>query len=144
MKNSITNIDFCNEYKLPYKELLKLIIGLFSIPDVPPPPIDPLSILDAVKNPGLSPRKIAARIIARQSEACAPFGPLPSGSANVAEKMELIRVEEMVKAIQQDLRITVSVPPGIIINGTAISPAGPLPVVGTTVSPAHSAPAIAQ
>ena len=129
---------------LPLKDILKSILSIFKIPDVPTPPIDPISILGSIKNPGLSPRKIASNIIARQSEAGAPFGPLPSGSDNVAEKMEMIRVEEIIKSLQQDARITVSIPPGILVNGTAMSPVGPLPVIGTTASPTHIAPAIIQ
>jgi hypothetical protein len=130
---SITStINNINLGSLPVKDILKSILGSFKIPDVPPPPIDPLTILESAKNPGLSPRKIAAEIVARQSEAGAPFGPLPSGADNVAEKMELIRVQEIVKAIQQEARTTVSIPPGTLVTGTAISPVGPLPVVGIT------------
>ena len=141
MKNSVSNIGFGD---LPVKDILKSIIGIFKIPDVPPPPIDPISILGTVKNPGLSPRKIAAEIIARQSEAGAPFGPLPSGSDNVAEKMELIRVQEIVKALQQDARITVSIPPGITLIGSGLCAVGPVSIVGTTVSPAHVGFAVIQ
>lgn len=141
MISTITNINFGG---LPVKDILKSILGSFKIPDIPPPPIDPLTILETVKNPGLSPRKIASEIIARQSEAGAPFGPLPSGGDNVAEKMELIRVQEIVKALQQDARITVSVPPGILVTGTAISPVGPLPVIASTTSPAHVGQAVMQ
>lgn len=134
MKKSVVNISIKD---LPIKDILKAILGTFKIPDVPPPPIDPITILESAKNPGLSPRKIAAEIISRQSEAGAPFGPLPSGAANVAEKMELIRVQEIVKALQQDARITVAIPPGMLVTGTAASPAGPLPVISTTITPAH-------
>lgn len=141
MKNSVDNISMG---ELPVKDILKAIIGIFKIPDVPPPPIDPLSILTTVKNPGLSPRKIAAEIVARQAEAGAPFGPMPSGADNVAEKMELIRIQEITKALQQDARITVSIPPGIVGTGTAISPVGPLPVITSTTSPAHVGQAVMQ
>lgn len=126
------------------RDILSAILGIFKIPDVPVPPIDPAAILTTAKNPGISPRKVASEIIARQSEAGAPFGPLPSGADNIAEKMEFIRVQEMIKALQQDGRITVSIPPGILVNGVAVSPIGPLPVVGVTSSPAHIAYAVIQ
>lgn len=122
---------------LPFKDLLKSILSLFKIPDIPSPPIPPNLILKSLDNPCLSPRKIASNIISRQSEAGAPFGPMPSGNDNVAEKMEQIRVEEIIKAIHEDARVTVVIPPGILVNGTAMSPVGPLPVIGTTVSPFH-------
>lgn len=128
-----------------FKEIIKPIVGAFAIPDEPVPPVDPATILTgAPKNPGLSPRKTASTIIARQTEAGAPFGPLPSGADNVAEKMEIIRVQEIFKALQQEGRITVVIPPGILVQGTAISPVGPLPVIGTTTSPAHIGFAIIQ
>lgn len=141
MIGSISNINLGG---LPTKDIFKAILGTFKIPDVPPPPIDPVTILETAKNPGLSPRKIAAEIIARQSEAGAPFGPLPSGADNVAEKMEIIRIQEIIKALQQESRITVSIPPGILVYGFAISPVGPLPVVAQTVSPVHIAYGIIQ
>lgn len=126
------------------KDILKSIANVIvSVPNEPVPPIDPLTILQTVKNPGLSPRKIASEIIARQNEAGAPFGPLPSGADNVAEKMELIRVQEIVKALQQDARITVSIPPGIqILGATTTGP--PISVVGSTTSPAHIGYAVIQ
>jgi len=129
---------------IPFKDLLKSIIGVFKIPDVPAPPIPPYLILKSSFNPGLSARKTASNIIARQSEAGAPFGPMPSGADNISEKMELIRVEEIIKALLEDARITIVVPPGILVNGTAISPVGPLPVVGTTVTPFHQGYGVIQ
>ena len=131
MISSIFNIPIRD---LPTKDIMKAIVGTFKIPDVPPPPIDPQTIIETSKNPGLSPRKIGAEIIARQSEAGAPFGPLPSGADNVAEKMEIIRAQEIIKSLQQDARITVVIPPGTLVTGTAISPVGPLPVAGVTTS----------
>lgn len=138
---SIANIIVKN---IKSSDILKVILSIFTIPDVPVPPIDPTMILKTATNPGLSPRKIAAEIIARQSEAGAPFGPLPSGAENVAEKMELIRVQEMVKAFQQDARVTVSVPAGIAVISYIPSPVGPIPIPGTTVSPAHVSYAVIQ
>lgn len=129
---------------IPFKDLLKSIIGVFKIPDVPAPPIPPYIILKSSLNAGLSARKTASNIIARQSEAGAPFGPMPSGADNISEKMEQIRVEEIIKALQEDARITVVIPPGILVNGTAISPVGPLPVVGATVTPFHQGYGVIQ
>ncbi len=138
---STTNISIKD---IPFKDLLKSILGLFKIPDVPAPPIPPYLILKTSANPCLSTRKIASNIIARQSEAGAPFGPMPSGADNIMEKMELIRVEEIVRALQEDARITVVIPPGILVNGTAMSPVGPLPVIGATITPFHQGYGVIQ
>jgi len=48
--------------------------------------------------------------------------------------MERIRIEEIVKAIQQDMIISVGVPPGITLTATGISPAGPVTVFGSTIT----------
>ena len=116
------------------------IIGAFSkvlklqtvgAPTKLPPP---LILIGAQKRPGLSPTKIASRIISRKSEAGLPVGTLPSGSVAPDEIMERIRVEEIIKAIQQEMVITVAVPPGTTISGSGASIAGPVAVVGSTIT----------
>jgi hypothetical protein len=77
---------------------------------------------------GLSPTKIASRIITRKSEAGLPVGALPSGGVAPDELMERIRIEEIVKALQQDALITVAIPPGTTLTAAGASPAGPVTV----------------
>ena len=74
----------------------------------------PASILvcSAVQRPGLSAMLIASNIIRRQVEAGAPSGNAADGSANVAEAMERIRVEEMVKALKMDAGVQIGIPIG--------------------------------
>jgi hypothetical protein len=138
---SIANIAIKS---LKTKDILGAILSIFKIPDVPAPPIDPPSILTTATRPGMSPRKIWSNILSELPSAGAPFGPLPSGAENVSEKVLYIQTKEMIKALQQDARITVSIPPGILVNGFAMSPAGPIPVIAVTTSPAHVAYAVAQ
>lgn len=138
---SITNLAIKSISK---KDILSAILGIFKIPDVPVPPIDPASILKTASNPGLSPRKIWSDILSELPSAGAPFGPLPSGAENVSEKVLYIQTKAIIKALQQDARVTVSIPPGILVNGTAMSPVGPLPVIGVTASPSHLAYATIQ
>lgn len=138
---SIANIAIKS---LKTKDILGAILSVFKIPDVPAPPIDPASILTTATRPGMSPRKIWSNILSELPSAGAPFGPLPSGAENVSEKVLYIQTKEMVKALQQDARITVSIPPGILVNGVAMSPAGPIPVIAVTTSPAHVAYAVTQ
>ena len=100
-----------------------------------PPSIPTVLILTGVpKRPGLSPTKIASRIIARKSEAGLSVGTLPSGTVSSDEIMWRIAVEEIIKAIQEDAIITVGIPPGITLNASGISPAGPVNVVGSTIT----------
>ena len=109
------------------------VLSLSSVGGPPPVPT-PLMIIGVPLRAGLSPTKIASRIIARKSEAGLPVGALPSGGINPDEIMERIRIEEIVKAIQQDMIISVAVPPGITLTAAGISPTGPVSVFGSTIT----------
>ena len=109
------------------------VLNLSSIGGPPPVPT-PLILIGVPLRAGLSPTKIASRIIARKSEAGLPVGALPSGNINPDEIMERIRIEEIVKAIQQDMIISVAVPPGITLTAAGISPTGPVSVFGSTIT----------
>ena len=109
------------------------VLNLSSIGGPPPVPT-PLVLIGVPLRAGLSPTKIASRIIARKSEAGLPVGALPSGAINPDEIMERIRIEEIVKAIQQDMIISVAVPPGITLTAAGISPTGPVSVFGSTIT----------
>jgi len=101
-----------------------------------PLPVPTTLILVGVpRRPGLSPTKIASTIIARKNEAGLPVGALPSGSVSPDEIMERIRVEEIIKAFQQDALITVGIPPGLTVQAAGISPTGPVTVVGSSILP---------
>ena len=108
------------------------ILSLSSIGS--PMPIPTTLILVGVPlRTGLSSTKIASRIIARKSEAGLPVGVLPSGAISPDEIMERIRIEEIVRAFQEDAIISVAIPPGITITAAGISPAGPVSVFGSTI-----------
>jgi len=109
------------------------ILKLSSIGGPPPIPT-PLILIGVPSRPGLSPTKIASRIIARKSEAGLPVGALPSGGASPDEIMERIRVEELIKAFQQDAIVSVAIPPGITLTAAGISPTGPVSVFGSTIT----------
>jgi hypothetical protein len=94
----------------------------------------PLLLIGAPRRSGLSPTAIASRIISRKSEAGLPVGALPSGGVAPDELMERIRVEEIIKAIQQESVVTVVIPPGTTVTGSGASPAGPVTIVGTTIT----------
>ena len=84
------------------------IIGGFtkvlSLSGVGSPPTVPtvLILVGVPRRPGLSPTKIASRIIARKVEAGIPVGALPSGAVSPEELMWRIVAEEFVKAFQQE------------------------------------------
>ena len=100
----------------------------------PPSIPTPLILVGVPQRPGLSPTKIASRIIARKSEAGLPVGVLPSGGVSPDEIMERIRIEEIVKALQQEAIITIGIPPGITLTAAGIGPSGPVSVFGSTIN----------
>jgi len=106
---------------------LKPIGGNSSIPA-------PIIILGVPRRSGISPTKVASKIIARQSEAGIPVGALPSGAINPNEIMIRIMVEEIVKSLQEDAIIEVGIPAGTTLTASGASPAGPVSVVGSTIS----------
>lgn len=93
-------------------------------------------VSSAVKRPGLSAMMIASNIIRRQSEAGAPVGPAADGSRNIAEAMEVIRVEELLKAIHLDGKVEIAIPPGGITSvGTGANAGGPVVVTSINTAP---------
>ena len=109
------------------------ILSLSSIGSSPPIPT-PLILVGVPRRSGLSAVKIASRIITRKSEAGLPVGALPSGAVNPDEVMERIRIEEIIRAFQQEAIITVAIPPGTTLTAAGLSPAGPVSVFGTTIT----------
>ncbi len=102
----------------------------------PPPTIPtPLIMVGAPSRPGLSAIKIATKIIGRKAEAGLPVGALPSGTNNPDELMERIRVEEIIKAIQEDALVSVAIPPGLTITGAGANAGGPVAITGSSILP---------
>jgi len=100
----------------------------------PPPLPTPLILIGAPQRPGLSPLKIASRVIARKSEAGIPVGALDSGAVAPDEIMIKIMVEEIIRAIQEDSVISVAIPPGITLTASGVNAGGPIQVFGTTIT----------
>lgn len=109
------------------------ILSLTSIGSSPPIPA-PLILVGVPRRSGLSAVKIASRIITRKSEAGLPVGALPSGSINPDEVMERIRIEEIIRALQQEAIISVAIPPGTTLTAAGLSPTGPVSVFGSTIT----------
>lgn len=121
------------DFKNP-NSILKSLLGLFKIPNKSLSQAMPSAlILASTARPGLSPSKIAARIIQRQAEAGIPVGPLPSGEISPDEIMEKIRVEEMINAITSEMVVDVAIKPGTALQGTGGNAGGPVQVAGTVI-----------
>jgi hypothetical protein len=109
-----------------------LRVPTFGIPTTVP---IPLLLLGAARKTGLSPTKIASRIITRKSEAGIPVGALESGGVAPDEIMERIRVQELIRAFQTEGALTVVIPPGQALTAAGTGPTGPVTVFGATITP---------
>ena len=97
--------------------VIEVLKAAFTVPNKPITPLPPqLLVAGAILRPGLSPRTITSRIIARQSEAGAPSGDIYSESSNVMESMTTIMVEEIISALQLDAKIEIVIPPGVQVT----------------------------
>jgi hypothetical protein len=122
------NTDFKNP-----NSILASLLNLFKLPTSRSSSMPTPLILASTARPGLSPSKVAARIIQRQADAGIPVGPLPSGKVSPAEIMERIRMEEIIGAITSEMVIDVAIKPGTVIQGTGGNAGGPVQVAGSIV-----------
>ncbi len=115
--------------------IITIINNAFNIQSTPATPLPPpLLMLGAKLRPGLSPRKIASRIISRQSESGAPVGDIFSEDNNISESMEVIRVEEIVSAILMEAKVEITIPPGIPVQSLGVGFMGtPVNSLGSTI-----------
>lgn len=114
-------------------ETIKKVIEGVRLPLIKIPSI--LLVCSTINRPGLSAQLTAANIIRRQSEAGVPVGRLPDGSSNGYEAMEVIRVEEIFKAIKMDSRVDSSLPiGGIQFSGVGGNAGGPVVVQGFNIN----------
>jgi hypothetical protein len=129
INNDNRDLNFNN-----FNNIVKEILSFFKIPETIAPRIPPSTVVLSKSRPGLSPSKIAARIIRRQSEAGAPIGDLPDGTESITEKMEVIRVEEIINALTTEARITTAIEPNIQVVSTGANAGGPIVTNGQTVT----------
>lgn len=116
--------------------VLNTILAAFDIPVEPIAPLPPpMIITGAYLRPGLSAKTIAARIISRQSEAGRQVGDIFADGPNVEESMELIRVEEIIKAILNESVVNVVIPPGVSVSTVGVGNLGaPVVAQGATTT----------
>ena len=84
---------------------------------------------------GLSSEILTAAIVSRFKEAGIPSGPLVNGQKNVMESLVEIMIEEIIDAIQRDMRIDVVVDPGMMVQSNGANAGGPVVSVGQSIKP---------
>ena len=116
-----------------FKEITGIIKKTLDSSRIPAMNVPPLLLtMGGQFRPGISATLIASRIISRQTEAGAPYGPSADGNANISEAMERIRIEEIVDALKNESKVQVTIPKGAIqIIAQGASAAGPVTVEGS-------------
>ena len=99
-------------------------------------------ILLAKLRPGLDSGILSTSIISRFNEIGIPNGPLENGNANVMELYTKVLVEEIVEAIQGDMRIDTAVDIGMVVASAGANSGGPVTSTGANPAP-HTATGIA-
>jgi hypothetical protein len=115
--------------------VITALIKLASLDSIPTPPVPPPTALLGEQRPGMSARRCAANIIARQSEAGAPLGVRSNGEISVQERMETIRVQEITREITEKMRTNIAIPPGMALMASGANGGGPLVAYGATSTP---------
>ena len=82
-------------------------------------------------------------IISRFNEIGIPSGPLVGGATNVMEAFVKVLCEEIVDAIQNDMRVDIAVDSGMVVNSLGANSGGPVSSVGASVSP-HTGTGVAR
>jgi len=91
-------------------------------------------IAQAKMRPGLDSDVLATSVIGRFPEIGIPVGPLVGGSPNVMENFVRILCDEIVSAIQNDMRVDIALDPGAVVTATGGNAGGPVQVVGSTTA----------
>jgi hypothetical protein len=125
------------------EEIADFLLFLLKEDRIPVPKPSIQEILLAKTRPGLNSEILIASITSRFEEAGLPSGPLIGGTPNVMEYFVKIIIEELVLAIQTDMRIDVATDAGAVVTASGANSGGPVVAVGSTTAP-HSAVGIAS
>lgn len=93
--------------------------------------------------PGLNAELISSTIISRFNEIGIPSGPLEGNTPNVMELLVKVMCEEIVDAIQNQMRVDIAVDAGIKVVSAGANAAGPVASNGSSVKP-HTATGVAR
>lgn len=114
--------------------VLNIILAAFAIPKKPIAPLPPpLIMIGAKLRSGVSPSTVAARIIARQSEAGIVVGDVFGDGPNTQEAMLVVVIEEIMNSLLTEAKVDVVIPPGISVMTIGVGNLG-APVVSQGVT----------
>ena len=125
------------------EEVADFMLFLLKEDRVPVPKPSIQQILLAKTRPGLNAQILTSSITSRFEEAGIPTGSLVGGTPNVMENFVKIMMEEIVAAIQTDMRVDIATDAGATVTAAGANAGGPVTAVGATTAP-HSATGIAS
>lgn len=117
------------------EEIADFLLFLLNEDRIQLPKLSIPQMLLAKGRPGLSSEILSSSIISRFPEAGIPTGPLVGGATNVMENFVKIMCEEIVDAIQSDMRVDVVTDAGATVTASGGNSGGPVVCVGATVAP---------
>jgi hypothetical protein len=124
----------------PYKKLqmseglASFILFLFEFDRIKIPKLGLFEILLSKARPGMDSDSISSDVISKFEKIGIPTGAL-EGEANVMEEYTKVLTEEMVSAIQSDMRIDIAVDSGMLVQSNGGNAGGPVVSVGSNPLP---------
>jgi hypothetical protein len=125
------------------EEIADFFLFLLKEDRIPIPKPSIQQILLAKTRPGLSAEILTASITSRFEEIGIPTGPLIGGTPNVMENFVKVFTEELVSAIQTDMRVDIASDAGATVQASGANAGGPVVAVGATITP-HTGVGIAS
>jgi len=125
------------------EEIADFLLFLLKEDRIPVPKPGLQQIILAKTRPGLNAEILTASITSRFEEAGIPTGPLVGGTPNVMENFVKIMMEEVVTAIQTDMRVDIASDAGATVTAAGANGGGPVSTVGATTVP-HTGVGIAS
>ena len=116
-------------------ELSDLILGLISTARIPMPKLSISSLYLAKLRPGMDPTVVASTVTSRFPEAGIPNGPLQDGAPNSLEIYTNILCEEMIAAVQDDMRVDILIDFGQQVTSFGANAGGPIVTQGSNLAP---------
>lgn len=117
------------------EELADVVLGLITSQRTEIPKLSISSLMLAKLRPGMDPTVVASTITSRFSEAGIPNGPLQDGAPNSLEILTNIMCEEMISAVQDDMRVDVLIDMGQQITAFGANAGGPVVSQGSNLAP---------
>lgn len=115
------------------EEIASFLLFLLSDDRAQVPKLSVKEILLAKGRPGLSAEILSSSVISRFPEAGLTAGPLVGGATNVLENLVKIFFEELVDAIQSDMRVDIVTDAGTTVSASGGNTGGPVVCVGATI-----------